>query len=97
MARHLFPMTFLGLGALVLQACASQPQPLTISVPPPLSEPCPRSGNPEAVQTFGDLAVFSLRQEVDLATCEARRAALAELIGAHASVVTPERPWWRLW
>ena len=98
MLKPPFRLMCLPLGALALVGCVSPPPPpLVISVPPPLNEPCPRSGNPAKVETVGDLAAFSLVQERDLAVCEARRAALQSLVVAHAAVVTPKRAWWHLW
>ena len=98
MLKPPFRLMCLPLGALALVGCVSPPPPpLVISVPPPLNEPCPRSGNPAKVETVGDLAAFSLVQERDLAVCEARRAALQSLVVAYAAVVTPKRVWWHLW
>ena len=66
-----------------------------------LREPCPRPDRPQA-PTLGALAVFSVRQEAALSTCEARKdAAVALVDAAAASVLAPspkvKRPWWRVW
>jgi hypothetical protein len=49
------------------------------------------------VQTVGDLAVFSVRQESSIAICDARRAALVAIIQAHAAIVKPPSPRWMFW
>jgi hypothetical protein len=83
-------------GLLVLPACASRPpEPLTIQIPAPLNEVCPNAGDASDVDSVGELASYSLRQEVALARCEARRAALASLIEGHKQIVAPKRSWWR--
>lgn len=91
MRRFLLPFAMLGL--LASTGCASLPPPLTINIPPILREPCPR---PDAanVETVGDLAAFSVRQEADLAVCNDRRQALVDIIDAHGRLVAP-RPWYR--
>jgi hypothetical protein len=43
------------------------------------------------VATIGDLAAFSIRQEMALGICDARRAALVEIIEAHKQAVTPRK------
>jgi hypothetical protein len=54
-------------------------------------------GPPTAgVQTVGELAAFSVRQEAALQVCEARRAAVVSIVDAHRATVEP-KPWWRLW
>jgi hypothetical protein len=50
----------------------------------------------EPVQTIGDLAVFSVRQEAVIAVCDARRAGAVALIDQRNAQVTP-KPWWRVW
>ena len=50
----------------------------------------------EPVETIGDLAVFSVRQEAALAVCDARRAGAVALIDQRNAQVTP-KPWWRVW
>ncbi len=82
----------LALGATALTGCAATPKPVTIRVPDMLATPCPRP-DPSDVSTIGDLATFSIRQEAALGVCDARRAALVEVIGAHTTAVTPA-PWW---
>lgn len=69
---------------------------LTIQVPPSLDRPCDRP-DPDSVVTVGDLATFSIRQESALSVCDARRAALAELIRAQAAIVEPDPPAWQFW
>lgn len=59
-------------------------------IPAPFREPC--KGPIEAVQTVGELAVFSIRQEIALQDCEAKRAGLVKLLEP------PERkPWYIFW
>jgi len=42
--------------------------------------------------TIGDLAAFSIAQEVVIQDCEAKRAGLVSLIDKPAG-----KPWWRFW
>jgi hypothetical protein len=75
---------------------------LTIPVAAVLREPCPR---PDflAVETVGELAAFSVRQEGALAVCEARRSAAVAVIdvynalGAELTEKLKPHPWWRVW
>jgi hypothetical protein len=74
---------------------------LAIPVSPVLREPCPRPDF-QAVQTVGELAAFSVRQEAAVAVCDARRSAAVAVIDAAnamnaqmAEKLKP-RPWWRL-
>jgi hypothetical protein len=75
---------------------------LTIPIAPVLREPCPRPDF-RAVQTVGELAVFSVRQEGALAVCdERRRAAVAVLDAANAmnaqmAEALKRKPWWKVW
>ena len=91
-------------GAALSTACATRPPPV---VPPPippvaqvLRDPCPRLDRP-AAPTLGVLAVFSVRQEAALSTCEARKDAAVALLDAEAQALRPattlKRPWWRVW
>lgn len=65
---------------------------LQIPVPQTLREECPR---PElAVETVGDLAAFSVRQEAAISVCNERRRALTEIIDA-ANERPPKVAWWR--
>ena len=85
---RLFLLMCLLLGTMGLSSCASRPvmQP----IPAPFKEPC--KGPIEAVQTVGELAVFSIRQEIALQDCEAKRAGLVKLLEP------PERkPWYIFW
>jgi hypothetical protein len=94
-----------GLCALAVAGCATATQPpvpiLTIPVAAVLREPCPR---PDflAVETVGELAAFSVRQEGALAVCEARRGAAVAVIDAanamNAQMAERLRPraWWRI-
>ena len=70
-----------GLCALAVAGCATATPPpiLTIPVSPALREPCPRPDF-QAVQTVGELAAFSVRQEGALAVCEARRGAAVAVL-----------------
>ena len=38
------------------------------------------SGNPDDVKTLQDLAAFSIEQEAALKACEAKRAAIVEVV-----------------
>ena len=65
-----------------------------------LRDPCPRPDRP-AAPDLGALAVFSVRQEAALSTCEARKDAAVSLLDAQAAALRPasraRRPWWRAW
>lgn len=78
---------FLLLGAMGLNSCASRP--VVQPIPAPFKEPC--KGPSDPVRTLGDLAVFSIKQEVALQDCEAKRAGLVSLLDQ------PKKPWWRIW
>ncbi len=80
--------TFCLLGATALTGCAGSTPPLTI--PQAFREPCIGPDTP--VKSIGDLAVFSIRQEVALQDCEAKRAGLVKLVEA-----PKKKPWWKLW
>ena len=84
---RLFLLMCLLLGATGLSSCASRP--VVQPIPAPFKEPC--KGPSEAVRTVGELAVFSIRQEVALQDCEAKRVGLVSLIDQ------PKKPWWRIW
>lgn len=81
-------------------ATATAPPILTIPVSPLLREACPRPDF-QAVQTVGELAAFSVRQEAAVGVCDARRAAAVAVIDATnaLSAQMAERlkpkPWWR--
>ena len=79
--------TFCMLGAMALTGCAGTTPPLTI--PQAFREPCIGPDTP--VKTIGDLAVFSVQQEVALQDCEAKRVGLVGLMDK------PKKPWWKLW
>lgn len=83
------------LGALASTACASQPKPPTIPVPDALRQACVGPAA-DGVQTVGDLAVFSVRQEAAIALCDARRASAVALID-QANGTSDERGWWPPW
>lgn len=76
---------------LLLAGCAHQPAKLQIPVPQSLREPCERP-NPESVQTVGDLAAYSIRQDAAIKTCSSPGDALVSLIDA-ANGVKAKR-WW---
>ena len=65
-----------------------------------LRDPCPRPDRPGAPD-LGALAVFSVRQEAALSTCEARKDAAVALLDAEAAALRPappsKRPWWKVW
>lgn len=54
---------------------------MLIAVPDSLRQPCPRTPTAE-VNTVQELAAFSVKQEADLKTCDARRAAAIAIIDA---------------
>lgn len=95
LAATTFRLTCAIVGSLSLAACQTTPAPVTITVPTFLRAECDRP-DPAGVQTVGDLAAFSVRQDAALRACDGRRGAVVELIDAHAKAVTPE-PWWRVW
>jgi hypothetical protein len=76
--------------------------PILIPVSPVLREPCPRPDF-QAVQTVGELAAFSVRQEAAVAVCNERRAAAVAVIdaanamGAQMAERLKPRKWWKLW
>jgi hypothetical protein len=71
-----------------LTACAT-PAART-PIPQAFKQPCL---GPEAdVKTIADLAVFSVRQEVALQDCEAKRVGLLSLIEP-----PPAKPWYQFW
>lgn len=92
-----------GLTALAVAGCATATAPPTLTIPISgvLREPCPR---PDflAVQTVGELAAFSVRQEASIAVCNERRAAAVAVMDAHnqlaAQVAEKLKPrkWWRI-
>lgn len=72
-------------GCALSASCATKASPspfLSIPVAENLRTNCPPADNPEAVQTVGDLAAFSIRQEAALQVCDARRGALVATIDA---------------
>jgi hypothetical protein len=83
-------------------ATATAPPILTIPVSPVLREACPRPDF-QAVQTVGELAAFSVRQEAAVAVCDARRSAAVAVIdaanamGAQMAERLKPRKWWKLW
>jgi hypothetical protein len=83
-------------------ATATAPPILVIPIATVLREPCPRPDF-RAVQTVGELAGFSVRQEGALAVCdERRRAAVAVLDAANAmnaqmAEALKRKPWWKVW
>lgn len=93
LTRLFLPMC-LTLGALVSTGCATT-QPLTINVPDTLRAACERPSH-IGVDSVGELAAFSVRQEAALAVCDGRREAVVALVDAHRGIVTP-RPWWKVW
>ena len=87
--RRLFPTMCCLLGAMALTSCAAKSAPV-LTIPQPFLEPCIGPDTP--VKSIGDLAVFSIRQEVALQDCEAKRAGLVKLVE-----VPKKKPWWKLW
>lgn len=89
------PLTFALLGALALTACATpRPQGLQIEIPPSLRSDCERAAGADEVQTQGDLAAFSIRQEAAVGVCNVKREGLVNIIDEHNRIVTPPRPWY---
>jgi hypothetical protein len=80
-------MMCLALGAMALTSCASRP--VVQPIPAPFKEPCKGPNDP--VATVGDLAVFSIKQEIALQDCEAKRKGLVSLIDQ------PKQSWWKAW
>ena len=77
------------LGTLALQACAGKRPPSPV-IPPPFREACVGPSTP--VKTIGDLAAFSVRQEVAIQECDAKRAGLVRLLEPPA-----KKPWYQFW
>lgn len=74
-----------------LAACATtNPPPLQIPVPDSLRASCERP-SPDAVQTVGDLAAYSARQDAAVRVCDARRAAVVAIVDGANAVVKPKR------
>jgi hypothetical protein len=46
----------------------------------------------DGVKTVGDLAAYSIRQEAEIQSCEAKRAGIVALVDA--AQVKP-KPWWK--
>ena len=78
------------LGALALTACAANRAPSPV-IPQPFREACIGPDTP--VITVGDLAAFSVQQEVALQDCEAKRAGLVKLLEPPAE----KKPWYNFW
>ena len=89
-------MCLLMCSAAGVAGCQTAPPPLTLTVIPSLRAPCERP-DPAGVTTVADLAAFSLRQDGAISACDRTRQALVELIAAQTAIVTPPRPWWKLW
>ena len=85
----LLPLAF----AVSLSGCATNPQPVTINIPPTFREPCARA-DLTALETVGDLGGLIVRQEAAVAVCDARRAGVVALVDAHSATVKP-RKWWQ--
>ena len=79
--------------ALMLSGCASVPRHPTIPVPDTYREACERP-DPSGVQTVGDLASYSLKQDASLKDCNAKRDGLVQIIDAANKAAKP-KPWWR--
>lgn len=87
--RRPFLMASCLLGALALTACAGSRAPSPV-IPQPFREACIGPDTP--VITIGDLAAFSVQQEVALQDCEAKRAGLVKLLEPPA-----KKPWYLFW
>lgn len=79
-------------GALLSAGCATAPQRPQIPLPDSFRQACSGPAT-EGVATVGDLAAFSIRQEVALQVCDARRAGAVAVIDA-ANVRAKPRKWW---
>ena len=81
--------------AVSLSGCATNPQPVTINIPPTFREPCARA-ELTTLETVGDLGGLIVRQEAAVAVCDARRAGVVALVDAHTATVR-QKPWWKVW
>lgn len=88
--HHRLSLTMcLALGAMALTSCASRP--VVQPIPAPFKEPCKGPNDP--VATVGDLAVFSINQEIALQDCEAKRKGLVKLLEPPAE----RNRWFSFW
>lgn len=94
-ATRRFHLPFAMAGLLLSTGCVSAPQPVTPIIPESLRARCAGPAT-AGVETIGQLAAFSVRQEAALQVCDERKAAVVAIVDAHKAVVMP-RPWWRFW
>lgn len=79
------------LAALALTACAPMtPRLPNITIPESLRSKCEKP-TPESVQTIGDLAAFSLRQNAMIEVCDARREAVVSIVDGYNGAVKTKR------
>lgn len=90
--RAVMLLSLLGFSMLGVAGCqTAKPPPLQISVPESLRAPCEHP-SPEGVQTIGQLASYSVRQDAAISSCDARRSAVVAIVdGANLIVKPPKR------
>ena len=86
--RPLWPL----LSALALSACATQPGPVTINLPPTFRQPCERA-DVGPLATVGDLGSLVIRQEAALSVCDSRREAVVAIVDGYRETTKPKRRW----
>ncbi len=77
--------------ALLLQACAGQTPAPQVRVPQSFREACVGPVSPMRTQADGD--TFMVQQEAALKVCDAKRAALVEIIDGANVAVRPRKRW----
>ena len=87
-----FRLMFSTLGAVGLTACGTVTPQAQLNIPSLLREHCPLA-NKVGVTSIGDLGSFSVRQDEATINCDARRAAVVEMIDKAQE--KPKRKWWR--
>ncbi len=91
---RLFLLTSCLLGAMGLASCASQPKAVTLTIPASLRADCKGPAGEDRVQTMGDLAAFSLRQEAAILDCNTKRREVVRLADEFNAAVKPKRRVW---
>lgn len=66
--------------AITLTACQTVPVAPTLTIPQSLRAPCVKPTGYDQVTTIGQLAAYSLAQDGALSECEAKRAAIVDLV-----------------
>lgn len=90
--RGLMLLSLLTFWTLGVAGCATAPKAPQITVPASLRAECDRP-NPQGVQTVGQLAGYSVRQDAAIGVCDAKRAALVEIIDGANVAVKPKKRW----